>query len=933
MKREFKYYPEDFAPLPVNVCDMDLIFDIYDKHTVVSSHLTLETIKEIKEISLDANNLEILKAECLQFSYTYIYKKEENKLIIKFEKKVPISKKIVIHTESICRPTKNLLEGLYYDETPKGAPPTQITQCQQWGFQRLVPCIDDMTAKCTYITKIVADSRYTHMITNGDIIQEKTSVENNRSQIVYSNTKTPMAPYLFFLCVGTYESFTREFEYPDGKKFNLELLVPPDSDKNGAEAALDILFYGIMWIHLFTGEKKYEDTERKKRIFSMVEKREAKKQKGLDYSKEADELKSLVTGIKLGYQYTGTVYREIAMQNSNFGGMENVGNTTITANKIMPSVYITDAAFEYMMRVKAHEFYHNINGSEVTGKSPFEIWLNEAVTCHIEREYHAFIAGKNYARLGEVARIVAPVTGTLEEDSGTISMPIIPKGFNNPDELISNVTYSKAPEFVRMIEEIIGKEAFAKGLALYHERFKHGNASTADWLAAMEEVSGKELSRMANVWLTHTGFPIVAINKEFSDNCLKLHLKQSGFKEENYYEFPFSAALYDKTGKLLKFQKIWMQKVEETIVFSGVINPTFISFCQGYLFYGKIDYNASDEELFLQVKLDPDYINRFLAMQKLFDKEKTRLFDNADTLVDERLIDLYFLLLSDESVIKETGGMLLGITASVEDRKKAHEYEKLYLIKKKILLAIALKYKKELIGLYNKKRISIQDDSVKSRIASIKCRQAKNTCLSILSELDSPDIHKMILSQFMHSQCATDQYHAFGLYIKSSAKEKAEIIENYEKEAAKNLVSFEAFLSAIGSNESEDAINTIKKIEKSKYFRIDQSNDQRALLVRFALNKRKSLLTEEGRQYLKEIIIKLSKINEYNTGHILGIFSKLDDFNQIYYVPIMELLVECTKKIDKNKVPSVYNTIKRLIKGASLASKAYEEKYKKMCFD
>ena len=68
------------------------------------------------------------------------------------------------------------------------------------------------------------------------------------------------------------------------------------------------------------------------------------------------------------------------MQNSDFGGMENVGNTTITANRIMPFAGITDSAYEYMIGVKVHEFYHNLNGSEVTGMTPFELWLNEAVT-------------------------------------------------------------------------------------------------------------------------------------------------------------------------------------------------------------------------------------------------------------------------------------------------------------------------------------------------------------------------------------------------------------------------------------------------------------------------------------------------------------------------------------------------------------------------
>jgi aminopeptidase N len=113
-------------------------------------------------------------------------------------------------------------------------------------------------------------------------------------------------------------------------------------------------------------------------------------------------ISELYAGGHWGYRYTGTVYREIGMQNSNFGGMENVGNTTITTNRIMPFKEMTDGGFEYMILVKVHEFYHNLNGSEVTGRSPFEIWLNEAVTVFIEKEYHNFLFGENYGRMGEV---------------------------------------------------------------------------------------------------------------------------------------------------------------------------------------------------------------------------------------------------------------------------------------------------------------------------------------------------------------------------------------------------------------------------------------------------------------------------------------------------------------------------------------------------
>ena len=62
-----------------------------------------------------------------------------------------------------------------------------------------------------------------------------------------------MAPYLFFLGCGTYATFSRECEYPDGKHFGIELLVPPGSSPVLAGRALDILNDAILWVNIFTG--------------------------------------------------------------------------------------------------------------------------------------------------------------------------------------------------------------------------------------------------------------------------------------------------------------------------------------------------------------------------------------------------------------------------------------------------------------------------------------------------------------------------------------------------------------------------------------------------------------------------------------------------------------------------------------------------------
>ncbi|MDD1670315.1 MAG: DUF3458 domain-containing protein, partial [Methanomicrobiales archaeon] len=172
--RIFRYYPEDFGEIPVKVLHMDLTFDVHDEYTRVTSFFTARTLdRSVQTLVLSARDLEIISITSEGRRVTADYRKAEARIGLSFQPRLPPGTEFTVRTETICRPTKNILEGLYYDETPPGAPPTQITQCQQWGFQRLVPCIDDMTAQCTYMTTIIADSRYTHLISNGDVVEER----------------------------------------------------------------------------------------------------------------------------------------------------------------------------------------------------------------------------------------------------------------------------------------------------------------------------------------------------------------------------------------------------------------------------------------------------------------------------------------------------------------------------------------------------------------------------------------------------------------------------------------------------------------------------------------------------------------------------------------------------------------------------------------
>jgi len=928
----WKYRPRDFGEPPVIVDHMDLEIDIYDDHTRVGSRLHFTTRSEpLARLALNAKNLDILDAGCEECETAWEYDRANSLLHIIFAAPLPPHTKATVRTDTVCRPSDHLLEGIYYDRTPPGAPPQQISQCQQWGFQRIVPCIDDMAAKCTYRSTISADERYTHMITNGDVAVPRHPVGGGRDAVTYSNETTPMAPYLFFVGVGTYDAFGRPFEYPDGSTFDLELLLPPGANKEKARQALEMLADAILWVYCHTGPGRYEARELRDEIYRLSKERDLLLLAGNGGSRINDlraRLADLSRRIRPGYRYTGTVYREIAMQNSDFGGMENVGNTTITANRIIPFAQATDPGYEYMVRVKVHEFYHNLNGSEVTGTTPFELWLNEAVTVHVEDWYHAFIFGEDYSRLQTVLRLLSPDGGTFFFDRGAGSMPIEPDGFNDPNELITNVTYVKAPEFVRMIETLMGKEPFVRGLDRYHTVFRHQNASRGQWIESMEEAAGLSFGAMAAQWLKQTGFPTVHVSREETgeEGGFSLALRQHSPREGQFWEFPFVAALVDEEGNDIEERVVWVQHQVERIAFSYSGTPAFLSLNRGGSFYGQVAYDAADAELLLQARLDPDVINRFMAFNRLFDRQKMRLMDGDSAEVPEAITRLYFDLMRDAALMDRAGGQFLTIFESVADGRYAHRYGDIYEARQRILRAIARRHAPAIMDLYARTSTAISDrDDFAARRGDIKKRQLKNACLSVLCALDTEEMVALARRQFEEGPNPTDRFFAFACIINSSAPDRLSVLDRFMEESSTHPVSWEAFLSSVAGANSPDVVDLVRRIEPSPYFQIEQANDQRALYVRFAQNKKKSLQTAEGRAFLGEALCRLARINEYSTVSALSVFGNIDCMDEMFRAAVARVLVNLLEHTDPESTPSVYNTTRRLLRGSPDAVRRYRE--------
>jgi len=423
-QRRFKYQREDFGALPAVLEHLMLHINFIGEKVETVCLMQMTALSALEAIELDAKELEIDSVELVSSAdgaggapLGFEYMRDKDKLAVFFPAKIEAGQRFFLRTRSRC--TEHILEGIYKDSTPPGAPQQYISQCQQWGFQRITPIFDDCRAKCTMTTTIEASAAYTHLISNGNVDRRTNpsgrpvlkSGDPARQQITYDNP-VPMAPYLFFVAAGTWDMLVDEVEYPSGRKVRLEYLVPPGAVEE-ARVPMSILKDSVLWV------------ERKQ-----------------------------------GYEYGFDTYRTICMTKSNFGGMENLGNTTIVTDAALVTGHTLDHLLLYAHAVIVHEFEHNQCGSETTMATPFDVWLNEAYTVDVERQFMADLFDPSFIRLQQVDSIRAPLLGPLTiEDAGHFGR-IVREGFNDPDELIDGVTYVKAAEVIRMLRLVIGEKAF-----------------------------------------------------------------------------------------------------------------------------------------------------------------------------------------------------------------------------------------------------------------------------------------------------------------------------------------------------------------------------------------------------------------------------------------------------------------------------------------
>ena len=238
---------------------------------------------------------------------------------------------------------------------------------------------------------------------------------------------------------------------------------------------------------------------------------------------------------------------------------------------------------------------------------------------------------------------------------------------------------------------------------MYHTRYKHSNASRAQWVECMSEVLGEDLTDMAQAWLKTSFLSKISVSGVYDADAKTYVVSgtQSGFSDMPWH-FPFTVALLDEHGLDMVERTFWIDSEKFELEFEDInAEPFVMSLNRNYSVFAKVHTTYTVEQLEFLARMDGDVCSRYMAFHQLSENLKLKLLKDESAEVDAEYVNLYLDLLSDRELRLKLGTVDLANFESVEDLDYKFKFDKLYKVNKRIRKAIATAGKQQLIDMYS----------------------------------------------------------------------------------------------------------------------------------------------------------------------------------------------------------------------------------------
>jgi len=380
-----------------------------------------------------------------------------------------------------------------------------------------------------------------------------------------------------------------------------------------------------------------------------------------------------------GREYDLDVFNIVAVDDFNMGAMENKGLNIFNSKLVLASPETaTDADFERIESVIAHEYFHNWTGNRITCRDWFQLCLKEGLTVFRDQEFTKDMRSEAVKRIEDVAALRAR---QFREDQGPLAHPVRPDHYQEINNFYTATVYEKGAEVIGMLKSLVGPEGYRKALDLYFDRHDGQAATIEDWLRVFEDATGRDLTQFRR-WYTDAGTPRLSVSEAWNPGpqggtyTLTFHQKTPptpGQTEKPPRVIPIAVGLLNPNGdEVVPTQVLEMTETSQSFRWEGLAARPVPSILRGFSAPVVLDRDAGPKERAFLLAHDTDPFNRWEAGRALARDGLIRQVTRGDA-PSAGFIDALGRVLADETLDPAFRALVLRLPPEEEIAQALHE--------------------------------------------------------------------------------------------------------------------------------------------------------------------------------------------------------------------------------------------------------------------
>ncbi len=583
-----------------------------------------------------------------------------------------------------------------------------------------------------------------------------------------------------------------------------------------------------------------------------------------------------------GREYDLDIFNIVAVDDFNMGAMENKGLNIFNSSCVLASPETsTDATFERIEAIVAHEYFHNWTGNRITCRDWFQLCLKEGLTVFRDQSFTGDTRGHAVKRIDDAQLLRS---NQFKEDGGPLAHPVRPESFVEINNFYTVTVYEKGAEIIGMLKRLVGNEGYATALDLYFDRHDGQAATIEDWIKVFEDSTGRDLSQF-KLWYSQAGTPRLRVREEWNDGTFTLHLSQEtpptpGQETKAPMVIPVAVGLLGMNGdEVVPTQVLELTQAEQSFSFKALGSRPIPSILRGFSAPVILERTQSAEEQAFLLAHDTDPFNKWEAGQLLArdvllsmivdgsedDKGFTEALRRAlgDESLDPAFRAKLLALPSEEALASELAAR--GITPDPDDIHRSREG---------LRLRIAKALTKALTAIYRSHQVT--EPYAPSADQAGK-RALANTALNFVTLVDDGEAAS---AQFASADNMTQQYEALCALLRIS-KGQPELADFAVRWKDDRLVMDMWFRAQVACAGPKDAVSIAKGLTEHAQYDWKNPNRFRSVFGALSLNHAGFNRADgSGYDLMADWLIKLDPYNPQITARVSGSFQSWTRYDE-----------------------------------------------------